>query len=157
MPQPWITEELTTVDLGDKRLDDRIGVIPAAFANRPVGSIPAACGGRNDLEAAYRMSVLRPNNFTRPQQQVEGAGPLDGSQRRGAFLHLNEAFCMDGTPLGAVSIKIWSREEPDETLTAEAKRKIRRALPVEEKENIRCGRCIIVARRCRNIRRRCRK
>ena len=137
MPQPWITEELKTVNLGDKRLDDRLGMILEAFADRPNGSIPAACGGRNDLEAAYRFfdndnvtheKILKTHyeatrkrcaaqkvvvcaqdtselDFTRPQQQVQGTGPLDGSQRRGAFLHLNEAFNIDGTPLGAVGSK----------------------------------------------------
>jgi len=63
MSQPWITEELKTVNLGDKRLNKRLGTILENFADRPNVGIPAACGGRNDLEAAYRMSVLRPNNF----------------------------------------------------------------------------------------------
>ncbi|MCK4341073.1 MAG: transposase [Phycisphaerae bacterium] len=39
-------------------------------------------------------------DLTRPSQQVVGAGSLDGSSRRGAFLHLLEAFALDGTPLG---------------------------------------------------------
>ena len=52
-------------------------------------------------------------DFTRPQQQVAGAGPLACSSRLGAFLHLNEAFTEDGTPLGAIDAKLWAREEPD--------------------------------------------
>ena len=31
-------------------------------------------------------------DVTRPEAQVVGAGPLDGSSRRGIFLHLMEAF-----------------------------------------------------------------
>ena len=45
-------------------------------------------------------------NVTRPQQQVVGAGPLDGPERRGAFLHTLQAFTPDGTPLGAVSEQV---------------------------------------------------
>ena len=37
-------------------------------------------------------------DFTRPQQQVVGAGPVDGSKRRGAFLHPLHAFTPDGIP-----------------------------------------------------------
>src|SRR6185369_10495256 len=40
-------------------------------------------------------------DLTRPEQQVEGAGPLDHS-RRGALLHELQAFTPDGTPLGTV-------------------------------------------------------
>ena len=40
-------------------------------------------------------------DLTRPEKQVVGAGPVDGSSRRGGFLHLMEAFTEDGTPLGA--------------------------------------------------------
>jgi hypothetical protein len=79
-------------------------------------------------------------DFTRPQQQVIGAGPLDGSSRRGALLHLNEALTEDGTPLGAIDAEIWAREEPDLTkpkLTPKEKEKTRRTLPIEEKESMR--------------------
>ena len=77
-------------------------------------------------------------DLTRPQQQVVGAGPLDGANRRGALLHLNEAFTEDGTPLGIVDAEIWAREvsDPDTPkLTPTEKRKKRRVLPIEEKES----------------------
>jgi len=79
-------------------------------------------------------------DFTRPQQQVVGAGPLDGSNRRGALLHVNEAFTEDGTPLGAVSAEIWAREESapaQPRLSRDEKRKKRLTLPIEEKESVR--------------------
>lgn len=79
-------------------------------------------------------------DFTRPQQQVQGAGTLDGSSRFGAFLHLNEAFTEDGTPLGAVSATLWSRPEADPTqskLSKAEKKKQRRVLPIEQKESFR--------------------
>ena len=50
-------------------------------------------------------------DVTRPEQQVAGAGPLDGDSRRGALLHLMHAFTPDGTPLGTVFGTAWVREE----------------------------------------------
>jgi len=110
----WIHEELQTTNLEDQRLNQRLQEILEAFANRPNASIPAALGGRNELEAAYRFcdnkkvtpqKILKPHfdattkrcqkqtvvlcpqdtselDFSRPQQQVQGAGPLDGGKRR---------------------------------------------------------------------------
>jgi hypothetical protein len=78
--------------------------------------------------------------FTRPEQQVIGAGPLTDSSRLGAFLHLDEAFTEDGTPLGAIGAKLWARDMPDPDapkLSTAEKEKIRRSLPIEEKESIR--------------------
>jgi hypothetical protein len=79
-------------------------------------------------------------DFSRPSQQVVGAGPLTVSSRRGAFLHANMAFTEDGTPLGSIDAKIWAREEPDPEqpkLSKVEKEKKRRATPIEEKESIR--------------------
>jgi len=50
-------------------------------------------------------------DVTRPEQQVVGAGPMDGISRRGAYLHLMEAFTPDGTPLGAVWAEAWTRDD----------------------------------------------
>jgi hypothetical protein len=168
----WFTEELTTADFDSQRLNKRLAAILEAFASQPNASIPAALGGRNELEAAYRFcdnekvtpeKILQPHfdataqrcavqkivlcaqdttelDFSRPQQQVLGAGPLDGSPRRGAFLHLNEAFTEDGTPLGAIDATLWTREEPDPhapPLSKAEKAKKRRSLPIEEKESFR--------------------
>ena len=79
-------------------------------------------------------------DFTRPHQHIPGAGPLDGSSRAGAFLHSNQAFTEDGTPLGAIATKIWARKTPDSEQPAPTraeKDKRRRALPVEQKESLR--------------------
>jgi Transposase Tn5 dimerisation domain/Transposase DNA-binding/Transposase DDE domain len=70
MVAPWVADEMSTVDLGDKRLNERLKTVLDQFAARPRASIPAACGGRNELTAAYRMfnnekatfeRVLRPH------------------------------------------------------------------------------------------------
>jgi hypothetical protein len=71
-------------------------------------------------------------DVTRPHQQVEGAGPLDGGTRRGLFVHPLVAFTPDGTPLGTVSMQIWAREE-----SAADPVPPRRDRPIEEKESFR--------------------
>jgi hypothetical protein len=72
--------------------------------------------------------------FTRPHQQVVGAGPMDGSKRRGAFLHPLHAFTPDGVPLGTIAARVWTR--PDEPPLPAAERQARRkALPIEQKES----------------------
>ena len=73
-------------------------------------------------------------DFTRPQQQVVGGGLMDGSKRRGAFLHPLHAFTPDGVPLGTVAAHVWTR--PDEPALSAAERHARRkALPIEQKES----------------------
>lgn len=73
-------------------------------------------------------------DLTRPQQQVAGAGPLDGGSRRGLFLHPLHAFTPDGTPLGTVHADVWARddERPPPKSARAAKRK---QTPIEEKES----------------------
>jgi len=50
----WCEKELETAELGDQRLNDHFECVLKALTARPNVSIPAACGGRNELEAAYR-------------------------------------------------------------------------------------------------------
>jgi hypothetical protein len=88
--------------------------------------------------AAHQVALLVQDttelDFTRPEAQVVGAGPMDGPSRRGAFLHPLEAFTEDGTPLGAVWAEAWARvDEPD--MTKAQKRKRRKAATIEEKES----------------------
>lgn len=75
--------------------------------------------------------------MTRPHQQVQGAGPLDEGARRGAFAHALEAFAPDGTPLGAVSLDLWTREDQPQTRSVYQKEARRRRLPMEQKESFR--------------------
>jgi hypothetical protein len=143
MLAPWITEEMKAVDLKDKRLDKRLCEVLSRLAAHPTASIPAACGGRAEMEAAYRLfdnekatfeNILQSHqeaswrriaaqglviaaqdtteiDFTRPETEVRGAGPLSDGGRRGAFLHLLHAFTLDGTSLGTVEASHWVREE----------------------------------------------
>lgn len=73
-------------------------------------------------------------DLTRPEQQVEGAGPMDSESRRGAFYHPMIAFDVDGVPLGMVGGKSWVREEVNKATKAE-KNKKRKQTAIEEKES----------------------
>jgi hypothetical protein len=168
MLAPWAIEEMKTAELEDKRLNARLTALLSALGERPTASIPAACGGFNEMVAAYRFfdnekvtyeKILAPHaertrermaqqdlvllvqdtselDFTRPQEQVIGAGSLDGSSRCGAFLHPLVAFTGDGTPLGTCWAKLWTRDAPAEETRAE-KEKRRKATPFEAKESVR--------------------
>lgn len=76
-------------------------------------------------------------DLTRPQQQVDGAGPIECESRRGVFYHPLVAFDAHGLPLGTVWRKSWSRKQITSNLSAEEKQKQRRTTPIEEKESIR--------------------
>ena len=116
-------------EIGDKRLDDRFSILLSELGDRPILSIPAACGGRAEMKAAYRFfdndkvtfeKVIEPHtsrtkermaeqkvvllvqdttevDLTRPEQEVEGAGELDGP-RRGVLLDAMHAFTPEGLP-----------------------------------------------------------
>jgi Transposase DNA-binding/Transposase Tn5 dimerisation domain len=80
MITPWVKDELESTDLGDERLDARLELLLSALGNRPNLSIPAACGGRAELKAAYRFfdnervtfdSVLRAHTVRTLQRLAE--------------------------------------------------------------------------------------
>ncbi len=182
MLAPWVMDEVKTAKLNDKRLNRRLAEVLSQLAARPTASIPAACGGRAEMVAAYRFcenektsleGVLEPHgdatrrrmaaqpvvilpqdtteiDLTRPEQEVEGAGPLDGDSRRGALLHVLYAFTPDGTPLGAVQATAWVREE--EPVCAGLSRAERAAVPIEEKES---HRWVLTLERAREEAQRC--
>ena len=75
-------------------------------------------------------------DLTRPEQEVFGAGPLDGSSRRGAFLHLLHAFTPNGTALGTLHAQHWTRED-EPPLSAEEREARKKHTPIEEKESYR--------------------
>ncbi len=76
-------------------------------------------------------------DLTRPQQPLQGAGPIgEGSNRRGAYLHLLEAFSRDAVPLGTVWAKTIVREEKKENETSAERQKKLPFLPIDEKESV---------------------
>jgi hypothetical protein len=74
--------------------------------------------------------------LTRPEQQVVGAGPLDGGARRGVFLHLLHAFTPDGTSLGTVQGRVWARQDARPLKKSERSAR-RKHTPIEAKESYR--------------------
>jgi hypothetical protein len=82
-------------------------------------------------------------DLTRPEQQVVGAGGLDGSRRRGLFAHLVHVFTADGTPLGTSSAQIINRtgctekQKGKRRKTKAEKEKERTQKPIEQKESMR--------------------
>ena len=75
-------------------------------------------------------------DLTRPEQQVEGAGPMDCESRRGLFYHPMIAFDVAGVALGIVGEQSWIREEIDKAPKGEKNQK-RKKTPIEEKESYR--------------------
>jgi hypothetical protein len=53
-PSDWVVEEMSTVHLGDKRLQKRLLVILQRMFNSPVASLKAACRGWAESIATYR-------------------------------------------------------------------------------------------------------
>jgi hypothetical protein len=51
----WIEQELGQVDLGDKRLEERLKIVASDFFARPQANVPEACGTRAKTKAAYRL------------------------------------------------------------------------------------------------------
>ena len=54
MLAPWVSEEMKTADLNDKRLNNRLQRLLSDLSAHPTASIPAACGGYRETAAAYR-------------------------------------------------------------------------------------------------------
>lgn len=100
------------------------------------GHIQATYHRLDSLDFALLVQDTTEIDLTRPQQQVEGAGPMDCESRRGAFFHPMIAFDAAGVPLGIVGQKIWTREGISRATKAE-KAKIRRETPIQDKESYR--------------------
>src|SRR5262245_61993904 len=80
MLAPWAQEEMATADLCDARLNERLTCLLSDLGRRPTASIPAACGGYNEMTAAYRFfandkvsfeKALRPH-AERTRQRMAG-------------------------------------------------------------------------------------
>jgi Transposase DNA-binding len=76
----WAQDEMAGADLGDQRLNTRAQAVLSALGNHPNLSLPAACGGRAELVAAYRFfdndkvtfdKVLQPH-LAHTRQRIAG-------------------------------------------------------------------------------------
>ena len=75
-------------------------------------------------------------DLSRPEQEVAGAGDLDGS-RRGVLLHEMQAFTPHGTPLGTAGAEVINRTQGVSHAPAAEKQRKRKQAPIEEKESVR--------------------
>jgi transposase-like protein/transposase Tn5 family protein len=78
-------------------------------------------------------------DMSQPRRRIAGAGPLDGSPRQGALVHLMHAFTLEGLPLGSVWHKIWTRKAQGEGRGRKARpsRSARQSTPMAQKESLR--------------------
>lgn len=158
----WIDEELTDLDLGDKRLDQRAKVLLERFMANPQASINASCHGWSETLAAYRFfdnekvsedKILEPHReatIRRMAQhpvtlvtqdtteldftgtEIEGDGPLNYEQRTGFLDHSLVAFTPEGLCLGVLDAQIWARNDGPRPPW-----KKRKHDPIETKESFR--------------------
>lgn len=160
--QTWITEELRTSDLGDKRLDKRFASVLDQLSSRPNDSLPAACGGWADIHAAYRFfdnPKVTPEKILAPHRdstilrcaehkvvlvaqdtseldltraEEKVGGPLGDEEHWGIHIHPSLVMTPDQIPLGILHANMWARD-PDDF----HKRHKARTKPIEDKESFR--------------------
>jgi len=135
-----IGSETDGCDLGDKRLNARYRLLLGRLGDQPQFSIPAACRGKAEVEAAYRFfdhprvtpaRLLAPHHAATRRRMAEQkcvivaqdtteidltrpervvGGPLSNDHRCGFFSHLSLAITTSGVPLGVLANRIWSRD-----------------------------------------------
>ena len=136
----WAEEEFRGIDLGDKRRDRRAIRLLERLAEQPTASIPGACSGWAETQAAYRflgqerfewLDVLEPHRqCTRARmaeqavvlciqdtteldfngRAIDGLGPLSYEAQRGMYLHPSYAVSPHREPLGVLDAWMWARE-----------------------------------------------
>lgn len=136
----WAEAEFSGIDLGDKRLDKRAVLLAERLAAKPTASIPGACGGWAETQAAYRFlsqdeiawtDILQPHwqctmERMRPHevvlciqdtteldfngQGIAGLGPLSYEVQRGLYLHPTYAVTPAREPVGVLDAWMWARE-----------------------------------------------
>lgn len=158
----WCAKEISTLDLGDKRLDRRMEKTLIQISSSPTLSIPASSKNWAESKAIYRFynndlvtsaKILSPHRdatLARIQSQktvlvvqdttevdftgrkVQGLGPLSYEERTGFFNHASIAVTPDRLCLGVLDAKIWSRDPAEHHKNDGRKQK-----PIEEKESYR--------------------
>lgn len=157
-----IGDELTGINLGDKRRNKRSKHVLEALAANPEASINAACDGWGDTNAAYRFfnnAAVTPEEILRPHREAtihrmrdhpvvllvqdtseldftkhppKDARCLDNAERFGLYAHAHLAVTPGKLDLGVVGIDFFDRAP--ETL---GKSDERETWPIEQKESFR--------------------
>ena len=136
----WAQDEFGTVDLGDERLNDRAVLLAERLAAEPGESIPNACRGWAEAQAAYRFlsndktdwQALLASHWTASIERMRqhkvvlniqdtteldfngrrtrGLGPLSYETQRGMYLHPTYAISPAREPLGVMDAWMWARQ-----------------------------------------------
>ena len=139
----WAQEEFRTLELGDERLNARAVLLAQRLGSKPTESIPNACSGWAETQAAYRFlsnprtdwqAVLKPHwdcSIERMRGHAvvlniqdtteldfngrtsSGLGPLSYEAQRGMYLHPTYAITPEREPLGEMDAWMWARESRD--------------------------------------------
>ena len=128
----WAAEAFRGIDRGDKRRDRRAVKLVERLAELPTASIPGACNGWAETQAAYRflrsedcdwleiLAAHRPCTCARIAEQrvvlciqdtteldcngqaIAGLGPLSYAAPRGLYVHPTQAVSPRREPLGEI-------------------------------------------------------
>ncbi len=158
MGSEWAKEELSEINLGDARLNKREVTLLDRLGEKPTASIPNACNGWAETQAAYRFlaqeevkwkDILAPHFACTHQrmrgrsvvlciqdsteldfhgQQMRGLGTLSYDAQRGMYLHPTYAVSPEREPLGVLDAWMWVRDES---------KAASRSLPADAKESCR--------------------
>ena len=139
----WAQDEFKTLELGDQRLNARAVLLAERLTSKPTESIPNACLGWAETQAAYRFlsnprtdwqALLRPHwacSLERMRRhkvvlniqdttelnfngrQTAGLGPLSYEAQRGMYLHPTYAITPAREPLGVLDAWMWARAPKD--------------------------------------------
>lgn len=154
----WAEQELAGINLGDERLNKRSVKLLGRLGEKPTASIPAACNGWSETQAAYRFlaqpeigweAILTPHfRCTQERmrgrpvvlciqdtteldfngQEIAGLGKLSYTAQRGMYLHPTYVVSPEREPLGVLDAWMWVRGDDA---------KLSRALPAGTKESCR--------------------
>ncbi len=157
-----ISDELSGIDLGDKRLNQRSHQVIKSLSIDPQASVNASFDKWADTIAAYRLfdhDAITPEAILKPHYEAtlarigehplvlivqdtteldftkhppKDAGCLNKANRFGFYNHTHLAVTPTGLPLGVVGVEVYDRSPESLGRTLE-----RRALPIEEKESFR--------------------
>ena len=151
--------DFPTLDLGDKRRDERFVKIIENIVRNPGSSIPRHNERWYDTKATYeffknedikleaitaaisafgvnqaeqrRLLVIHDTStISYNDLQAEGLGYIDNVAGKGIFCHSSIAATVNGIPLGLLNQQIWSRQSSELGKSAKRKQK-----PFEEKES----------------------
>ncbi len=154
-------KDFPTLDLGDKRRDERFIKIIENIVRHPGSSIPRHNERWYDTKATYEffknedikleaitaaisdfgvsqaekqqlLIIHDTSTISYNDLQAEGLGYIDNAAGRGIFCHSSIAATVNGMPLGLLNQRIWSRKSSE--LGKSSKRQEK---PFEEKESYR--------------------